>query len=228
MVTTCFLIHWSATATVCSILPSPVIMTRTKKHTSSSGRRPVSLKRPTSKKAVAVVVVLSAEQKVKRSLGRSVLQRGRLPVVMDGSSSCNIAKMGRRRMAANILSELSPNQHMMIRPSITTTTARAIECVLGSIAEKSQGWNAMHKGTMLMAPHLLRAFIDYCTAKGGVWLDVIDEVNLIRDTIIENKLEQHDDAVMAAYASTEEGVKRREARLVSSKKAQLTKKKNKV
>lgn len=198
-------------------------MTRTKRHQPSAGR--AAQKRP-SKSPIAkapLVVVLSPEQKIKRSLGRSALHRGRLPVVMDGTTACCIAKMGRRRMAASVLGDISPTRHMMIRPSITTTTARAIECVIGSMAEKSQGWNSMNDNIMLMGRGLHRAFADYCSARGGVWVDVAAECDMIMSAIDDNKLNEYDKCVMSDYALTDEGIKRREARLVSSKKAQITK-----
>lgn len=205
-------------------------MTRTKRaskdvrKSSQGAKRPPASKKSIPVKAKAVVVLkLNPEQQIKRRLGRSVTHRSRVPVVMDGNTSCAIAKMGRRRMAANIISELSPSQHMMIRPSITTITARAIECVIGSLAERAQGWNTMKKGKTMMPPMLHRAFADYCIARGGVWSDVMDEANMIVATINNGELRTHDAKAMEEYAATSDGIHRKAIRALSSAKARATK-----
>lgn len=209
-------------------------MTRTKKHSSTSVRKAsVAAKRPTKNakvkhpvvrqvkiEPVDVELVLSSRQKIKHRLGRSVTHR--TPVVMDQGllSSCSISKMGRRRIAVDILSEMSPTQHMIIRPSITSATPLAIECTLAKIVMMSQGWN---KGKMLMPSMLYRSFMDYCESRGGVWDRVADECDMICSTIDDDDLVAGDAQVMQDYAETDEGIAKKKARMVSSSKAQQTK-----
>lgn len=180
-----------------------------------------------SKKTVFKPIVLHPT-KERSNIIRSVTHRCRVPVVIDGNASCAVAKMGRRRMAVNILNDLSPSQPMMVRPSITTTAFRGIESIIASIAERAQKNAHVGKGRMLMHTHIQRAFEDYCQARGGVWLGVMKKYHVMQDAINskENQLEVDDVLVMKQYANSQEGIHRSMIRQEASGKARETKRVN--
>lgn len=155
--------------------------------------------------------------------GEDVKARRRRPKGNNNSGAIVIAPTSLRRIAAGIISEMSPNQSVLMRPCVTTTAPAVISSIIGDVCETAYTWNTINKLVMLTGVQVEQAFRDYCRNRGGVWNDVYAEYRMIVDAIVENKLPERDEQVMLKDACTPKGMEVTARRIKSSAKAMETK-----